>query len=63
MAHRKTFDMKAECSPEGVLIRDPNGESLTREFRVKYPEQAKEDDDARRKTMKKDETPNVEEEK
>ena len=56
MAHGKTFDMKAECSPEGVLIRDPNGESLTREFRVKYPEQAKKDDDNRSGTKEELET-------
>ena len=45
---KPAFDMGAECTPDGVPIRHPDG-YLTREFRVKYPELSKQDDDKRRK--------------
>ena len=45
---KPAFDMGAECTPDGVPIRHPDG-YLTREFQVKYPELSKQDDDKRRK--------------
>ncbi len=52
MAKTKEFDMDAEFSPLGVRIRlEGGGGCLTRQFRVKHPNEAKADDNKRRKEL------------
>ena len=54
MAKKKksTIDMDKEYTTEGILIRDLTSGTLTREFRVKYPDEAKADDNKKNKVSR-----------